>query len=204
MATSVRPVVISGPSGGGKSTLLTRLFQEFPDCFSFSVSHTTRKPRPGEEHGKDYYFVTREDFQQLIDNSGFLEHAQFSGNCYGTSKRSVQEIQASGRLCVLDVEINGVKSIKNARLAPPPRFIFVKPPTMDTLKQRLQGRGTETEESLKKRLDTAQEALDYSMQPGAYDHIIVNDDVVLAYEKLKGILIADITELQKAKMKAGK
>lgn len=200
----IRPVVISGPSGCGKSTLLTRLFKEFPECFSFSVSHTTRKPRKGEEHEKDYYFVTREDFEQLIANNGFLEHAEFSGNRYGTSKRSVQEIQASGRLCFLDVEINGVKSIKRANMKPTPRFIYIKPPSMEALRQRLQGRGSETEDSLKKRLDTAQESLEYSMQSGAYDHIIVNDDLDVAYEKLKGILIADITELQKAKMKAGK
>ncbi|XP_076451787.1 uncharacterized protein LOC143287565 isoform X2 [Babylonia areolata] len=204
MASGIKPVVISGPSGSGKSTLLNRLFKEFPDCFSFSVSHTTRKPRPGEEHGKDYYFVTMEDFQKLIANNGFLEHAQFSGNRYGTSKQSVQKIQASGRLCFLDVEINGVKSIKAANMSPRPRFVFVKPPSLDALKSRLKGRGTETEESLKKRLDTAQDALDYASQPCAYDHIIVNDDVDVAYEKLKGILIADITELQRARMKAGK
>ncbi|XP_070186502.1 uncharacterized protein [Littorina saxatilis] len=204
MANLVRPVVVSGPSGSGKSTLLTRLFKDYPDCFAFSVSHTTRKPRPGEEHGKDYYYVTMEEFEELIKNNGFLEHAQFSGNRYGTSKKSVQDILASGRLCVLDVEINGVKSIKAANMNPTPRFIFVKPPTFESLKSRLQGRGTETDESLQKRLDTAKEAMDFAEQAGAYDHIIVNDDVDVAYEKLKGILIEDITELQKTKLKAGK
>ncbi|KAK7506581.1 hypothetical protein BaRGS_00002056 [Batillaria attramentaria] len=204
MASLIQPVVISGPSGSGKSTLLERLFKEFPDCFSFSVSHTTRKPRPGEEHGKHYYYVTREEFDQLIKDSGFLEHAEFSGNKYGTSKKSVQEIMASGRLCFLDVEINGVKSIKAADMKPRPRFIFVQPPSLEALKARLQGRGTETEESLQKRLATAQEALDYAKQPGSYDHVIINDDLDVAYEKLKGILIADITEIQKAKLKAQK
>lgn len=201
---AIQPVVISGPSGGGKSTLLKRLFNEYPDCFLFSVSHTTRKPRPGEQHGKDYYYVTREEFDKLISDNGFLEHAEFSGNKYGTSKKSVQDIQTSGRLCILDVEINGVRSIKAAGMRPKPRYIFIQPPSMELLKARLQGRGTETEESLQKRLDTAKEALDFAKEPGAYDHVIVNDDLDVAYEKLKGILIADITEIQKAKLKAQK
>ncbi|XP_076459990.1 uncharacterized protein LOC143293045 [Babylonia areolata] len=201
MASSIRPVVISGPSGSGKSTLLNRLFTEFPDCFAFSVSHTTRKPRPGEENGKDYYFVTMEDFEKLIADKGFLEHAQFSGNRYGTSKKSVHDILASGRLCFLDVEINGVKSIKAAGMTPAPRFVFIKPPSLEALRSRLQGRGTESADSLQKRLDTAQEALDYADQPGSYDHIIVNDDVDVAYDKLKGILIDDIKALQQGKKK---
>ncbi|PVD38139.1 hypothetical protein C0Q70_00750 [Pomacea canaliculata] len=204
MTSALRPIVVSGPSGSGKSTLLNRLFKEFPDCFAFSVSHTTRQPRKGEEDGKDYYFVKREEFEELIKNNGFLEYAQFSGNMYGTSKMAVQTIQESGKLCILDVEINGVKSIKKAGMKPEPRFIFVKPPSIESLKSRLEGRGTETEESLKKRLETAQEAMDYAAKPGAYDHIIVNDDFDVAYEKLRGILLEDIAELKGAKHKARK
>ncbi|KAL8585050.1 hypothetical protein ACOMHN_043686 [Nucella lapillus] len=234
MASSIRPVVISGPSGSGKSTLLTRLFKDYPDCFAFSVSHTTRKPRPGETDGKDYHFVTMEKFEELIAQNGFLEHAKFSDNRYGTSKKSVHDILASGRLCFLDVEINGVRSIKAAHMSPTPRFIFIKPPSIQELRSRLQGRGTETEESLQKRLDTAQEALDYANEPGSYDRrgsvngenvsfaanepgsydrpdepgsydlIIVNENVDIAYDALKGILINDIKLLQQSKQKAGK
>ncbi|KAJ8320686.1 hypothetical protein KUTeg_002273 [Tegillarca granosa] len=183
-----RPVVISGPSGSGKSTLLQRLFKEFPDCFAFSVSHTTRNPRPGEKDGKDYYFVTREVFEKMIDDKEFLEHAQFSGNRYGTSKKAVLEVQKTQRICILDVEINGVKSIKKTDLNA--RYLFVKPPSIEALRERLLGRKTETEESLKKRLDTAQEALDYANEEGSYDKVIVNDNVDTAYNELKTTLIS--------------
>ncbi|KAK3764294.1 hypothetical protein RRG08_008776 [Elysia crispata] len=199
---SVKPIVISGPSGSGKSTLLNKLFAEFPGCFAFSISHTTRNPRPGEVDGKDYHFVTKDDFVKLVGENGFLEHAQFSGNMYGTSKKSVKDISSSGQLCVLDVEINGVKSIKQSDLKPKPRFIFVRPPSMEELRRRLESRGTETADSLKKRLDSAQEAMDYA-ESGAYDHIIDNKELEVAYEHLKGILIEDLHKIQGEKLKKG-
>ncbi|XP_060581346.1 guanylate kinase-like isoform X2 [Ruditapes philippinarum] len=191
---SFKPVVISGPSGSGKSTLLQKMFKDFPGCFEFSVSHTTRKPREGETDGKDYYFVDRAVFEKMVADGGFLEHAQFSGNCYGTSKMAVEKVQSSGKICILDVEINGVKNIKATDFKA--KYIFVQPPSMEALEKRLRGRGTETEESLKKRLDTVQEALDYAKVPGAYDHIIINDDLDVAYEKLKGILCTDLKSVQ--------
>ncbi|XP_052235567.1 guanylate kinase-like isoform X2 [Dreissena polymorpha] len=192
--SKLRPIVFSGPSGSGKSTLLQRLFKEYPDSFAFSVSHTTRKPRPGEQEGKDYYYVEVPVFEKMVQEGGFLEHAQFSGNCYGTSKMAVEKVQASGRICTLDVEINGVKNIKKTDLNA--RYIFVQPPSLESLEKRLRCRGTETEESLKKRLDTANEALEYAKLPGSYDHIIINDDLDVAYEKLKGILSTEYSILQ--------
>lgn len=200
--TSLRPIVMSGPSGGGKSTLLTRMMNEFPDCFAFSVSHTTRNPRPGEEEGKDYFYVTRPVFEKMIDEGGFLEHAEFSGNRYGTSKKAVELIQKTGRICVLDVEVNGVKNIKKTNLNA--RYVFVKPPSMDVLIERLKSRGTESEESLKKRIASAQESMDYANQKGSYDHIVVNDDLDVAYEYFKGLLIGDIRTLQQERLKATK
>ena len=200
--TSLRPIVMSGPSGGGKSTLLTRMMNEFPDCFAFSVSHTTRNPRPGEKEGKDYFYVTRPVFEKMIEDGGFLEHAEFSGNRYGTSKKAVELIQKTGKICVLDVEVNGVKNIKNTNLNA--RYVFVKPPSMDVLIKRLKSRGTESEESLKKRIASAQESMDYADQKGSYDHIVVNDDLDIAYEYFKGLLIGDIRTLQQERLKATK
>ncbi|XP_040405625.1 guanylate kinase isoform X5 [Cygnus olor] len=143
-----RPVVLSGPSGAGKSTLIKKLFKDYENVFGFSVSHTTRKPRPGEVNGKDYHFVTREEMKKEIDAGEFLEHAEFSGNMYGTryatralttkprwcwelSKAAVQAVQAQNQICILDVDIQGVKNIKRTDLNP--IYISVQPPSMDVL-----------------------------------------------------------------------
>jgi hypothetical protein len=99
------PIVISGPSGAGKSTILKRLFEEYPDKFGFSVSNTTRSPRAGEKDGVEYNFVSKEEFQKLVDEKGFIEHAQFGGNCYGTSIKAVESIAEKGRICILDIEM---------------------------------------------------------------------------------------------------
>lgn len=100
-----RPIVVSGPSGAGKSTLLKRLFAEYPDRYGFSISHTTRGPRAGEENGREYHFVTREDFQKLVEANGFIEHAQFGSNLYGTSVQAVKDVRDKGRTCILDIEM---------------------------------------------------------------------------------------------------
>jgi guanylate kinase len=123
-----RPLVICGPSGSGKSTLLQWLFKEFPETFGFSVSHTTRKPRPGEENGVHYHFVVIEDMKKAIANGEFIENAEFSGNLYGTSKRAIQAVQHQGKVCVLDIEIEGVKQIRNSDLNP--LLVFIRPPTI--------------------------------------------------------------------------
>lgn len=100
-----RPIVVSGPSGSGKSTLLGRLFKDYPDQFGFSVSHTTRSPRPGEEDGIAYNFVTKVTFKKLVDENGFIEHAQFGSNMYGTSVQAVKNVADQGRTCILDIEM---------------------------------------------------------------------------------------------------
>lgn len=100
-----QPIVISGPSGAGKSTILSRLFEEFPGKFGFSISHTTRGPRGTEQNGKEYYFVTKEEFLDLVEKKGFVEHAQFGGNHYGTSIKAVSDIAEKGQICILDIEM---------------------------------------------------------------------------------------------------
>nr|XP_050862147.1 guanylate kinase isoform X2 [Vespula vulgaris]XP_050862157.1 guanylate kinase isoform X2 [Vespula vulgaris] len=177
------PLVIAGPSGSGKSTLLKRLFEEFPDKFGFSVSHTTRNPRSGEEDGKHYYFTNKEEMQKQIDNGEFLETASYSGNLYGTSKLAVENVQRTGKICILEIEIEGVKQIKNSSLSP--LYIFIKPPSINELEQRLKDRNTETDESLLRRLTIAKAELEYGEQPGNFDIVIENDNLDKAYEKLR-------------------
>lgn len=189
---SPRPVVFCGPSGTGKSTLINLLFNEFPDKFGFSVSHTTRKPRPGEEHGKHYYFTTKEDMQKQIDQGEFIETAAFSGNLYGTSKQAIEDVQREGKICVLDIEIEGVKQIKTSTLNP--LYIFIKPPSISELKQRLIGRKTETNDSLQRRLSKAILELAFGETPGNFDIIIENDNIEKAYQKLKDFILTEINQ----------
>ena len=142
-----RPLVLCGPSGSGKSTLMKKLMAEFGEYFGFSVSHTTRQPRPGEEDGKDYHYVTRETMLDLVGKGEFIENAEFSGNMYGTSKKAVEEVLARGRICILDIDVQGVKAVKKTDLSP--LLVFMQPPSLEVLEQRLRDRGTETEESLR-------------------------------------------------------
>ncbi|KAL4896349.1 P-loop containing nucleoside triphosphate hydrolase protein [Aspergillus ambiguus] len=187
MATSAvqkyRPIVVSGPSGTGKSTLLKRLFNEYPDTFGFSVSHTTRAPRPGEEDGVAYNFTTKDAFLDLVSKNGFIEHAVFGGNHYGTSVAAVRDIAEKSRICVLDIEMEGVKQVKRTDLNA--RFVFLAPPSLEELEKRLRGRGTENEESLQKRMAQAKNELEFSKQPGVHDKVIVNDDLEKAYQELR-------------------
>ncbi|CAI5640963.1 guanylate kinase isoform X2 [Oreochromis niloticus] len=190
-----RPVVCSGPSGVGKSTLLKKLMKEYEGVFGFSISHTTRKPRPGEQNGIDYHYVTRDVMQAGIDNGDFIESAEFSGNLYGTSKAAVQEVQSKNLICLLDIDMQGVKNIKKTDLNP--MFISIQPPSMEILEKRLRGRKTESEESLQKRLQTAKIEMEFSKEPGAFDVIIINDNLDDAYAKLKDALKEEIDKVKK-------
>ncbi|KAI9841712.1 MAG: guanylate kinase [Sclerophora amabilis] len=182
-----RPVVISGPSGTGKSTLLKRLFENHPDTFGFSVSHTTRAPRPGETNGVEYNFTTKEAFLALVDQGGFIEHAQFSGNHYGTSVQAVKHVAEQGRICILDIEMEGVKQVKRTDLHA--RFLFLAPPSVFELEKRLRGRGTETEDSLQKRLKQAELEMEYSKTEGAHDRVVVNQDLDTAYREMEEFIL---------------
>ncbi|KAL2214107.1 guanylate kinase [Sarocladium strictum] len=178
-----RPIVMSGPSGVGKGTLYKMLFANHPNCFDLSVSHTTRDPRPGETRGVDYHYVTMDDFESLIAKGGFVEHAKFGGNRYGTSKATIEEQTAKGRVVLLDIEMEGVKQIKQSGIDA--RYVFIAPPDMQALEARLRGRGTEKEESVIKRLEQAKKELEYSETPGVHDRIIVNSELDKAYKEFE-------------------
>ncbi|XP_034830851.1 guanylate kinase isoform X1 [Maniola hyperantus] len=187
-----RPLVLCGPSGSGKSTLLKRLLKEFPDKFGFSVSHTTRGPRPGEKNGVHYHFTTKEDMEAAIERGEFIETATFSGNMYGTSKRAVEDVRRTGKVCILDIEIEGVKQIKRTDLDP--LLVFVMPPSIEELERRLRGRNTEDEDALTKRLETARQEIVYGREPGNFHIIIVNAKLTKAYSELRDFIFQNIVE----------
>ncbi|XP_060516299.1 guanylate kinase-like [Cylas formicarius] len=182
-----RPLVFCGPSGSGKSTLVSRMTKEFPDKFGFSVSHTTRSPRLGEINGQHYHFIVKEEMEQAISEDKFIEYAIFSGNIYGTSKAAVQKIIDQGKICILDIDVQGVKKIKGSNLNA--WYIFVEPPSLEELEKRLRARNTETEESLLQRLKVAEEEMIYGKTPGNFHIIITNDNLDHAYDKLKAFLV---------------
>ncbi|KAI9780854.1 MAG: hypothetical protein M1839_006481 [Geoglossum umbratile] len=181
---------MSGPSGAGKSTILKRLFADYPDRFGFSVSHTTRAPRPGETPGQAYHFTSGPTFAQLLQDGQFIEHATFSAQHYGTSRAALAAVAATGKTCILDIEMEGVKQIK-AHPDIDARFLFVKPPSLEVLEARLRGRGTETEESLRRRLEQAQRELAFAEGQGVHDRVVVNDDLERAYREVEEFMLAE-------------
>lgn len=190
MAAMIRPLIVCGPSGVGKSTLVSKILEEFPDRFGFSVSHTTRQPRPGEQDGVHYHFTDPETMTQAIKEGKFLENAVFGGNMYGTSKKAVEKIAAQGKVCILDIDVQGVIQVKTTDLNP--WSIFIRPPNVEALRHRLTGRKTETAESLLKRLGKAEEEIEYGTQPGNFDLVIVNDNVERAYGEFKQFIVKNV------------
>lgn len=151
------------------------------------MSNTTRQPRTGEVDGKDYHFATVDEFKKLIEENAFIEWAQFSGNYYGTTVKAVEDVAKAGKTCILDIDMQGVKSVKNTDLNA--RYLFLSPPSIEELKNRLVGRGTETEDSIAKRIAAASAEMEYA-KTGAHDKIIVNDDVDKAYKELKEFIFS--------------
>ena len=175
-------LVLSGPSGVGKSTVIHKLM-DLRGKMEFSVSATTRAPRPGEVDGVDYFFVSRERFQRMIEEEELLEHAEFVGNCYGTPKSQVLERLEQGITVVLDIEVQGAAQVKERM--PEALTVFIAPPSLAILEQRLRGRGTENEETIASRLIRAREELELAP---TYEYTVVNDDADRAARELGEIL----------------
>lgn len=183
--------VFSGPSGVGKGTLNAKLFEEFGDQMAFSVSATTRAAREGEVDGKHYFFISKQEFENRIANNDFLEYAQFAGNCYGTPKSYVMSLLEQGKNVLLEIEVQGAMQVMERM--PDCVSIFVLPPSFEELERRLRGRGTETEEKVLKRLETARGELQYADK---YKHRIVNGgDLEAAYQELRGIYLSETHQI---------
>lgn len=163
--------------------MINLLMARFPnDQFGFSVSHTTRKPREGEKDSVHYNFTTVEDIKKEIDAGKFVEYANVHGNYYGTSVAAVETVQSKGRICVLDIDFQGVQNVKKSSLTP--IYLFVAPPSMEELEKRLRGRGTEKEEDVQKRLAGAAKELEYGQQAGNFDRVFVNADLNATFEDM--------------------
>ncbi len=176
-------VVLSGPSGSGKSSIYRKALATLPN-FEFSVSCTTRSPREGEVDGKDYHFVSRDEFERLASEGAFVECAEVHGNRYGTLKSELLDRTARGADVLLDIDVQGAAQIRNLCAKDPELkrlclFLFIAPPSLEILEQRLRGRASETEESLRRRLANASQELSHANK---YDETIVNDELDRAVE----------------------
>lgn len=183
-------IVISGFSGAGKGTLMKKLMENF-NQYALSISMTTRAPREGEVDGREYFFATREQFEDKIKQGGFIEHAQYCGNYYGTPKDYVKEQLEAGKDVILEIEIQGAMNVKEQ--FPDAVLLFVMPPSIAVLHQRLTGRGTETEEVILERLQRAKEE---AVGIEDYDYIIINDDLDTCVNELHTLLDKTHEEIQ--------
>ncbi|GCL40052.1 guanylate kinase [Sphaerospermopsis reniformis] len=175
-------IVLTGPSGVGKGTLMQKLLQLHPELY-YSVSATTRSPRPGEINGQNYYFITRSQFEKLVAQGEFLEWAEFAGNYYGTPRAAVLEQIQSGKLVILEIELEGARQIRTSY--PNALSIFILPPSFSELEKRIRGRGQDSQEAIARRLNRAQEEIEAAAE---FDIQIVNDDLETALNQIEAVL----------------
>lgn len=186
-------IVVSGPSGAGKGTICKALLEKHDDLF-ISVSATTRQPRVGEIDGINYHFITKEDFLTRVEQNDFLEYAEVYGNYYGTPRSKVEEMLESGKNVILEIDIQGALKVKeNFKEGV---FIFILPPSMEELKQRIIKRGSETPESLMRRFKSAYQEINYISK---YNYAVVNDVVDVAVSKIEGIITAEKCRVDRIK-----
>ncbi len=190
--------VISAPSGAGKTTLVKRVIAVRPDL-KFSISCTTRPARPGERNGVDYFFLDRDEFMRLRDAGAFLEYAEVFGHFYGTGKQQVSELCAAGKDVLLEIDWQGARQVMNND--PDCTSIFILPPSIETLEQRLRGRATDSETVIARRLG---EAIDDISHWSEFDHVVINDDLEQAVTQLLAILSGDSTRTRTDRPELGK
>ena len=176
-------IVVSGFSGAGKGTLMKRLLEKYSDQYALSISATTRQPREGEQHGREYFFKTKEEFEKMIAKAELIEYAKYVENYYGTPKQYVEEQLEAGKDVILEIEIQGALKVKEA--FPDTLLLFVVPPSAEVLKNRLIGRGTESMDVITSRLNRAVEE---SEGMEAYDYFVVNDDLEICVEQMHQII----------------
>lgn len=181
MADNSKIIIFSAPSGSGKSTLINYLLEQMPGVFEFSISATSRQPRGQEVHGKEYYFLSPEEFRSRIANGDFLEYEEvYKDRFYGTLKSEVERISANGRIAVFDVDVKGGVNIKKF-YGDKAMSVFIQPPSIEVLKQRLEGRGTDAPDVIQTRLERASFELTFAPQ---FDKVVVNDDLATAENQL--------------------
>jgi len=180
-------IILSSPSGAGKSTLARKLMQ-WDDSLSFSVSATTREPRPGEEEGREYYFRSRADFEQMINDGDMLEHAEVFGNFYGSPRAPVEEAITEGRDVLFDIDWQGGQQIRNSALGKYVLSIFILPPSIPELERRLTQRGQDDAEVISKRMQKSRDEISHWPE---YQYVIVNDDLDATEAQLKTIIAAE-------------
>lgn len=176
-------IVVSAPSGAGKTTLCRRLLEDFPGL-RLSVSSTTRPPRGTEQQGREYFFLTREEFEDKIRRNGFAEWAQVHGNYYGTSLETLERAWESGKAVLLDIDVQGAASLRKL-YGKDCVTVFIAPPSFEELERRLRARGTDAEPVIRKRLENAREEMGRARE---FDHVVVNQDLDSAYEQLKALV----------------
>ena len=179
-------IVLSGPSGVGKGTVRKEIFDDPTTSYKYSISMTTRQMREGEVNGVDYFFKTKEEFEALIQEDQFIEYAEYVGNYYGTPVQYVKDTMAEGHDVFLEIEVEGAKQVR--KKFPDALFIFLAPPSLDHLKERLIGRGTETDEKIQSRVNEARKEVEMI---NLYDYVVVNDKVHLAKERIQSIVEAE-------------
>lgn len=184
-------IVLSGPSGVGKGTVCSKLREKLPELV-YSVSATTREPRFGEEHGVNYFFKTREQFLDMIENDQLLEYAEYVNNFYGTPRDFVEQTINQGKDIILEIEVQGALKVKEK--FPEGVFVFLLPPSLDELKDRIEGRGTENQATINHRMMVAEGELSLIEH---YDYAVVNDEIELACERIQSIIVAEHCKVRK-------